>query len=225
MVSLRSIVVAIAGITAAVAAPTTDLAIRARGELAKRLTVTTSSTGTTGGYYYSCYIEENTGATMTIGTGTYSLSWESSSVDVVAGVGWATGAARTITYSGSIDATGDSLLALYGWTTSPLVEYYVIETYGTYNPGSGGTLKGTVTSDGATYDIYEVVRSNAPSIEGTQTFNQYLSIRTSERTSGTITFQNHITAWAELGLDLGAYNYQIMATEGYESGGSSSMTI
>lgn len=96
-------------------------------------------------------------------------------------------------------------------------------------------------------DIYEVVRSNAPSIEGTATFNQYLSIRTSERTSGTITFANHIAAWSSLGMvsqrilllskytmnltpfsllqTLGTYNYQIMATEGYESAGSSSMTI
>lgn len=107
---------------------------------------------------------------------------------------------RTISYTGSISASGDSLLALYGWTTSPLVEYYVIETYGTYNPGSAGTHKGTVTSDGGVYDIYEVVRSNAPSIQGTQTFNQYLSIRQSKRTSGTITLQNHITAWKNVGL-------------------------
>lgn len=49
-------------------------------------------------------------------------------------------------------------------------------------------------------DIYEVVRSNAPSIQGTATFNQYLSIRTSERTSGTITFANHIAAWTSLGM-------------------------
>ncbi|CAN8096388.1 unnamed protein product [Discula destructiva] len=228
MLFSRVFSVIIAGAAAVLAAPTTDVAIRARSDLAKRLTVTSSSTGTSGGYYYSCYIEANTGATMTIGTGTYSLSWSSSSVDVVAGIGWATGAARTISYTGSISSTAltaDSLLALYGWTTSPLVEYYVIDTYGTYNPGSAGTHKGTVTSDGAVYDIYEVVRSNAPSIQGTATFNQYLSIRQSKRTSGTITLANHIAAWKSYGMTLGTYNYQIMATEGYESSGTSSITI
>ncbi|KUI60376.1 Endo-1,4-beta-xylanase B [Cytospora mali] len=225
MLSLRNLLVAIAGAAAVLAAPT-DVAKRGPTGLAARSeTITTSTTGTYGGYYFSCYIESNTGATMTIGTGTYSLTWSSSSTDVVAGIGWSTGSARTVSYTGSLSASGDSLIALYGWTTSPLVEYYVIETYGTYNPGSAGTHKGTVTSDGATYDIYEVVRSNAPSIEGTQTFNQYLSIRQSKRTSGTITFQNHITAWKNLGLSLGTYNYQIMATEGYESSGSSSITI
>ncbi|CZR60725.1 related to Endo-1,4-beta-xylanase A [Phialocephala subalpina] len=217
MVNFKSFLVASMGVAGALAAP---------HELAPRDTVvTTSTTGTAGGYYYSCYIESGSGVTMDIGTGTYDLTWTTASEDVVAGIGWSTGAARTISYTGSIDATGDSLLALYGWTTSPLVEYYVIEKYGTYNPGSAGTLKGTVTSDGSVYNIYEAVRTDAPSIEGTATFNQYLSIRQSERTSGTITLANHFNAWAALGLNLGTFNYQIMATEGYESSGSSSITF
>lgn len=49
-------------------------------------------------------------------------------------------------------------------------------------------------------DLYEVVRSDAPSIEGTSTFNQYLSIRQSQRTSGTITFANHVQGWADVGM-------------------------
>lgn len=106
----------------------------------------------------------------------------------------------TIDYDGSINAGGNSLLALYGWTTGPLVEYYVVETYGDYNPGSAGTKLGSFQSDGGTYDVYKTTRTNAPSIQGTATFPQYISVRTEHRTSGTITFQNHIDAWASFGL-------------------------
>lgn len=100
-----------------------------------------------------------------------------------------------------------------------------MESYGTYNPASSLTYKGTVTSDGATYDVYEGVRTNAPSIEGTSTFNQYWSIRRSKRTSGTVTTENHFAAWEKLGLSMGTFNYQILATEGYESSGSSTVTV
>ena len=155
----------------------------------------------------------------------YSSSW-SGIGDFVAGVGWNPGSTQSVTYNGSLNANGGTnLMSLYGWSTNPLVEYYVIEDY-VGSPNTAGQNMGTMTSDGGTYTIIKHQQVNQPSIQGTATFNQYLAIRTSPRSSGTITFSNFVNAWASHGMNLGSMNYQIMATEAWGGGsGNSSVTV
>jgi endo-1,4-beta-xylanase len=189
--------------------------------------VCSNSTGNIGGAFYTMFVSGGS-ACITLNSATsYSATW-SGIGDFVGGVGSNPGStSANVSFSNSLSTSGGgtTLVSLYGWSTNPLVEYYVEDDY---NPAgnAAGTFMGTMTSNGGTYNIYEHQQVNQPSIQGTATFEQYLAIRTSPVTSGTITFSNFVSAWASHGMNLGTMNYQVLATEAFGGGsGSNSVTL
>ncbi len=88
---------------------------------------------------------------------------------------------------------------------------------------------GSVYSDGANYKICKHTQYNQPSIQGTKTFGQYFSVRSSKRNSGSVTMANHFNAWKKYGFANGAtnpdFNYQVFATEAFSGTGSVSTTV
>jgi len=188
---------------------------------------TPNEEGTHDGYFFSWWSDGASPATYTNGAGgSYSVDWQSGG-NLVGGKGWNPGSAREVSYEANwyVENNGNSYLTVYGWTVDPLVEYYIVEAHGEYNPGSAGEQRGSVDYDGSTYQLYEATRVDAPSINGTQTFQQYFAVRDQHRTSGTVDTGVFFDAWAGANMPLGNHYYMILATEAYQSQGSSQVTI
>jgi len=180
--------------------------------------------GQQGGYTYE-YWKDNGSGCMVLGDGgNFSIEW-SNIGNLLARKGNRPGSANdVVTYSADYRPNGNSYLCVYGWTTDPLIEYYIVESYGSWKP-PGASPMGTMTSDGGTYEVFRTQRVNQPSIIGNTTFYQFWSVRTQKKTSGTITVGNHFNAWKQYGLNLGNMYEVSMCVEGYQSSGSASVQM
>ncbi|KAK4239419.1 hypothetical protein C8A03DRAFT_32519 [Achaetomium macrosporum] len=227
MVGFSNIVLGLSAVAATLAAPTVEqrgpanFVLHPDHPLARRIGNITARSNPT---YTQNY---KTGGTVNFtptGTG-FTLNYNVQQ-DFVVGVGWNPGTTQPVTHTGTFSVnSGLGSLSVYGWSTNPLVEYYIMEV----NDGItvGGTQMGTVESDGGTYTIWKHQQVNQPAIAGSglYTFWQYISIRNSPRTSGTVTVKNHFDAWAKLGMNLGTMNLQVVAVESWSGSGSASQTV
>ncbi|KAH7303906.1 concanavalin A-like lectin/glucanase domain-containing protein [Stachybotrys elegans] len=161
--------------------------------------------------------------------GRYSVDWNQGfGGNFVVGKGYRPGGdIRIVNYTGTFRVSGRAYLALYGWTTNPLVEWYVIESMGVHNPSdnSNATCYGTLESDGGTYEVWMKWRINAPSIIGDADFQQFWSIRTMRHVGGTINTTRHFEAYRKAGLRLGRHNFLALAIEGQQGNGAANITV
>ena len=173
--------------------------------------------GTDHGYFWSLYREGGSGSITFPQAGTYAGNFQitySNVNDIVGGKGWNPGSSRTVNYNIGYLSGSYNFVGVYGWTTSPLIEYYVAEK----GSMTGGTSFGTMSSDGHTYSCYKSQRVNAPSIQGTQTFWQYKDTWGGAPTGSNqkVTMGNHINNWRNRGgQGFGNYNYMIFALEAW----------
>ncbi|NDV95344.1 hypothetical protein D0T84_10505 [Dysgonomonas sp. 521] len=128
----------------------------------------------------------------------------------------------SLDYGCDYQPDGNSYLCVYGWSVDPLVEFYIVESWGSWRP-PGAVSKGTVNIGGSMYDIYETIRVEQPSIEGDTTFRQYWSVRTDKNTAGTIPVSEHFKAWETMGMRLGKIYEVAFCVEGYQSKGKANL--
>lgn len=193
-------------------------------------TLTSNSIGTQDGYDYEFWKDNGGTGSMTLDSGgAFTAQWSNIN-NILFRKGKKFNETQThhqignisINYGANYQPNGNSYLTVYGWAVDPLVEYYIVDSWGSWRP-PGGASKGTINVDGGTYDIYETTRVNQPSIKGTATFKQYWSVRTTKRTSGTISVSEHFKAWENLGMTMGKMYEVALTVEGYQSSGSANV--
>ncbi len=194
------------------------------------------------GYGFEIWSEQMGSGCMTIygQEAAFGASWNNVE-DFLARVGLDFNQTQTHTQIGNIVADfahtmteqggGLTYVGIYGWTVDPLVEFYILDDWGETKPagtasdGSPRTNEGTLTADGATYDVWSKFRENKPAITGdSEDFYQYFSIRETARQCGRISVSEHFRQWEELGIELGKFHEVKWLVESQNNSGSIEFT-
>ena len=190
---------------------------------------TENATGQIDGYSYELWKDTGTTQMTLLGGGKFSCSWSNIN-NALFRIGkkwdctktWQQLGSIAVKYNVDYQPNGNSYMCVYGWTRNPLIEYYIVDSWGSWRP-PGGQSRGTINVDDGTYDIYVTDRINQPSIDGTSTFKQFWSVRTQKKTQGTISVDKHFSAWTSKNMQLGKMYEAALTIEGYQSSGKATV--
>ncbi|MBN2441109.1 MAG: glycoside hydrolase family 11 protein [Spirochaetales bacterium] len=189
-------------------------------------TICSSTYGTQDNYIYRFAISDYSGCMVLGSGGSFYVEWSDPDT-IFASKGKRPGSLNQIVnYTVNYQPDGNSYLGVYGWATDPLIEYYIVDNWGTWRPPGEGYM-GTIDSDGEIYEIYRIakINSSSPSITGPADYEQYWSVRKSKRTRGSITCRNHFNGWASLGMNVGNLQEVSFFVEGHRSSGTADVSI
>ena len=173
--------------------------------------------GGSGNLAWQIWSNVGTGSMTTYSVPAFSASWNNSG-DYLGRLGfeWGNGGGTYDTH-GTITAEfvcrksgsggGYSYIGMYGWTTNPCIEWYIVDDSFNNMPVNPGntTNKGTVEIDGGSYIMYtrNTSGTGGSRCSGVSNWTQYYSVRTTARDCGQISLTEHFDAWAGLGMTMG----------------------
>jgi endo-1,4-beta-xylanase len=180
-----------------------------------------NSMGGTGNTAWQIWSNQGTGTLTTYGTTTaFSSGWNNSG-NYLGRLGFEFGnAGKTFDQYGTFMAdfaetkSGSSggswsYIGIYGWTTNPCIEWYIIDdSYSKMpiNPGNCANMSNSPLSidDGKyTMCVRNTTGTGGDRCGGAGSWNQYYSIRQTNRTCGTISVTEHFKAWTAAGNKMG----------------------
>ena len=175
-----------------------------------------NSQGGSGNMAWQIWTNSGSGKLTTFSTPAFSAGWGGTG-DYLGRLGYEWGnSGKAYTSYGTITADftfkksgsggGFSYIGIYGWSTNPCVEYYILDdSMGSFpfNPYNS-SQKGTATIDGETYKLFSNSTNGTGGSRCNQSsWTQNWSIRQKARQCGTITVSDHFKAWAGAGMSLG----------------------
>jgi len=126
-----------------------------------------------------------------------------------------------------------SYLWVHGWTTNPLIEYFIVESNNGAegHPYSAAFTKGSASCNGGTYEVRNGTRWDIRVDGVLLPVPQFWSIRTrsvypSLSLNGTVNTTCHFDAWKKYGMQIGTdFDYQVLSVDSVLSRGFANLTV